>query len=46
MKEQFMATKKLKLLDILFILLLVVFLVIIVRQKTMVQGDALSLIHI
>lgn len=40
MKEQFMATKKLKLLDILFILLLVVFLVIIVRQKTMVQGDA------
>lgn len=40
MKEQFMATKKLKLLDILFILLLVAFLVIIVRQKTMVQGDA------
>lgn len=39
MKEQFMATKKLKLLDILFILLLVTFLVIIVRQKTMVQGD-------
>lgn len=40
MKEQFMATKKLKLLDILFILLLVTFLVIIVRHKTMVQGDA------
>lgn len=40
MKEQFMATKKLKLLDILFILLLVAFLVIIVRHKTMVQGDA------
>lgn len=39
MKEQFMATKKLKLLDILFILLLVAFLVIIVRHKTMVQGD-------
>lgn len=35
-----MATKKLKLLDILFILLLVAFLVIIVRHKTMVQGDA------
>lgn len=40
MKEQFMATKKLKLLDILFILLLVAFLVIIVRHKTMVQGGA------
>lgn len=35
-----MATKKLKLLDILFILLLAAFLVVIVRQKTMVQGDA------
>ncbi|WP_068454082.1 DUF4330 family protein [Aedoeadaptatus pacaensis] len=35
-----MATKKLKLLDILFILLLVAFLVIIVRHKTMVQGGA------
>lgn len=35
-----MATKKLKLLDILFILLLVAFLVIIVRHKTMVQGEA------
>lgn len=39
MKEQSMATKKLKLLDILFILLLVAFLVVIVHQKTMVQGD-------
>lgn len=39
MKEQFMATKKLRLLDILFIILLAAFLIVVVRQKTAEKED-------